>query len=107
MKTFAVFPLCVFLFYQCFSTTFAYSEEWSLEDHSWENKWGLDDQTPKHDKSDSIILHYDRKKWNKQKSDTNYLLLGLWGNREDNVYTVGINSNVHDAHRQDVSSGKK
>ncbi len=35
------------------------------------------------------IVYYDGVKWNKQKSGTNYFLLGIRGNKRDNVYVVG------------------
>ena len=59
------------------------------------NNWGLEKQKLEHDKCDSIILHYDGTKWIKHKSDTNYLLLGIWGNRKDNIYIVGYNPESH------------
>ncbi|TLD41032.1 MAG: hypothetical protein JETT_2720 [Candidatus Jettenia ecosi] len=50
----------------------------------------------------------DGTKWNKQKSSTNYLLLGIWGNKKDNVnvYVVGIKSDSYYDHLLDVSSRK-
>ena len=34
-----------------------------MEEQTVKNEWGLEDQTPKHEKSDSIILYYDGKTW--------------------------------------------
>ena len=39
----------------------------------------------------AVALYYDGKKWTKKKSNTDYLLLGIWGNKKDDVYVVGIN----------------
>jgi len=41
------------------------------------------------------VLYYDGAKWIKHKSVTNYLLLGIWGNRKDNIYVVGYNPESH------------
>lgn len=54
----AIFSLCHF-----FIHSVALADEWILESQIAKDTWGLEEQTLKHEKSDSIILHYDGKAW--------------------------------------------
>jgi len=71
------------------------SFQFLLIDIALANEWGLEKQNMEHGKCDSIMLYYDGAKWIKHKSVTNYLLLGIWGNRKDNFYVVGYNPESH------------
>lgn len=41
------------------------------------------------------ILYYNDIKWNKQKSNTNYLLSGVWSNKKDNLHVLEL---IHITH---------
>lgn len=81
MKTVVSFSIrLLFAVYLLFTVHYTLASEWDIGEHVEEI-----------DACDSVILHYDGKSWKTQKSGTNYFFSGIWGNRKDNMYVVGVN----------------
>ncbi|MCR4320347.1 MAG: hypothetical protein NUV74_08465, partial [Candidatus Brocadiaceae bacterium] len=77
MNTITTFFFCTFLFIS-FVVNVALADE-----------WGLEEQTLKHEKSDSIILHYNGKMWDCIYNGHGVWLNSIYGFDWNDIFAVG------------------